>query len=122
MSLLFTGFISLSMFGQERLIKCEHNMQLHGQKIYYLSNEIHGQMNRIRAHKAEVKTQVESVALRVGRLERDMEYVQNNIPDLPNVHMEEALLDQQVKEARTLKKKAKTDFGTGTFTYFISQQ
>ena len=39
-----------------------------------------------------------------------------------SVDMEEALLDQQVKEARTLKKKAKTDFGTGTFTYFISQQ
>ncbi|XP_076156467.1 olfactomedin-like protein 3 [Alosa pseudoharengus] len=97
---------------EERLIKCDQNIQVYGQKIYDLTNEMHGQVNRIRAHKSEVRVQVENVALRVGRLERDMEYVQTRIPNEPQVDMEEALLDQQLKEARKLREKAKVNIGT----------
>ncbi|XP_062403146.1 olfactomedin-like protein 3 [Sardina pilchardus] len=97
---------------EERLIRCEQNIQVYGQKIYDLSNEIHGEVNRITAHKSEVRIHVESVALRVGRLERDMEYLQTRVPDEPQVHIEEALLDQQLKEARKLREKAKVNIGT----------
>lgn len=104
----------LLVFDQERLIKCDQNIQLYGQKIYDLTNELHGQVNSIGAHKAEVRTQVESVTLRVERLERDMEYVQNRLPHQTQVDMEDALLNQQVKEAKKLKKNTTVNIGTGT--------
>lgn len=97
---------------EERLIKCDQNIQLYGQKIYDLTNKIHGQVNSIGAHKAEVRTQVESVTLRVERLERDMEYVQSRLPHQTQVDMEDTLLEQQVKEAQKLKKNTKVNIGT----------
>lgn len=104
----------LMMFVQERLIKCDQNIQLYGQKIYDLTNKVHGQVNNIGAHKAEVRTQVESVTLRVERLERDMEYVQSRLPHQTQMDMEDTLLEQQVKEAQKLKKNTKVNIGTGT--------
>uniref|UniRef100_A0A3B3TMR0 Olfactomedin-like protein 3A n=1 Tax=Poecilia latipinna TaxID=48699 RepID=A0A3B3TMR0_9TELE len=57
----------------------------------------------------KVKSQVDSVSVRVDRVERELEYLENKIPTQSNIEMEEALLEQQVKavELEQLKKKAK---------------
>ncbi|XP_063052108.1 olfactomedin-like protein 3A [Engraulis encrasicolus] len=92
---------------EERLISCEQNMQLYGQKIYDFSSRLHGHLSSVGALRADVKSQVEGVGLRVDRLERDMEYVQSKMPDQREVEVEDALLDQQVREAKELKKRVK---------------
>lgn len=46
--------------------------------------------------------------MRMDRVERELEYLENKIPTPPNIEMEEALLEQQIKDAKLeqLKKKA----------------
>uniref|UniRef100_A0A3B4B905 Olfactomedin-like domain-containing protein n=1 Tax=Periophthalmus magnuspinnatus TaxID=409849 RepID=A0A3B4B905_9GOBI len=57
---------------------------------------------------SEVKAQVESVSTRVVRMEREMEYLENKIPTQSDIEMEEALLEQQIKDIeQELKQKAK---------------
>ncbi|KAG7214867.1 hypothetical protein INR49_005135 [Caranx melampygus] len=57
----------------------------------------------------EVKSQVDSVSVRVERMERELEYLENKIPTQSDIEMEEALLEQQMKAAEQdlIKKKAK---------------
>ena len=52
---------------------------------------------------------MDSVAVRVDRMERELEYLENKIPTQTDIEMEEALLEQQIKaaEQEQLKKKAK---------------
>lgn len=56
-----------------------------------------------------MKSQVDSVSVRVDRMERELEYLENKIPNQSDIEMEEALLEQQIKAAELdlLKKKAK---------------
>lgn len=53
--------------------------------------------------------------MRVDRVEREMEYLENKIPTQSNIEMEEALLEQQIKaaELEQLKKKAKINVENG---------
>ncbi|KAL2093997.1 hypothetical protein ACEWY4_011309 [Coilia grayii] len=101
---------------EERLIRCDQSIQLYGKKMYDFSSTLHGQMSGMNVLSSEVKSQVESVALRVDRLERDMEYVQSKMPNQPHVEVEDALLDQQVKEAQEMKKKVKITFANACGT------
>lgn len=65
--------------------------------------------------RSEVKSQVDSVSVRVDRMEREMEYLENKIPNQSDIEMEEALLEQQIKAAELdqLKKKAKLKVENG---------
>lgn len=62
-----------------------------------------------------MKSQVDSVSMRVDRMEREMEYLENKIPNQSDIEMEEALLEQQMKDAELdqLKKKAKIKVENG---------
>lgn len=53
--------------------------------------------------------------MRVDRMEREMEYLENKIPNQSDIEMEEALLEQQMKDAELdqLKKKAKIKVDNG---------
>lgn len=52
---------------------------------------------------------MDSVSERVDRMERELEYLENKIPNQSDIEMEEALLEQQIKDAEMdqLKRKAK---------------
>ncbi|XP_071378804.1 olfactomedin-like protein 3 [Centroberyx affinis] len=94
---------------EERLTRCEQNTVSVTQKIYDLSSEIRGQLSAVSVLRSEVRSQVDGVSMRVDRVERELEYLENKIPAQSNIEMEEALLEQQMKAAELdqLKKKAK---------------
>lgn len=62
-----------------------------------------------------MKSQVDSVSVRVDRMERELEYLENKIPTQTDIEMEEALLEQQIKAAELdlIKKKAKIKVENG---------
>ncbi|XP_028264050.1 olfactomedin-like protein 1 [Parambassis ranga] len=93
---------------EERLNQCEQNTVTATQKTYDLSSEIRGYLSTLTVLRSEVKNQVDSVSARVERVERELEYLENKIPNQPDIEMEEALLEQQIKAAELdqLKKKA----------------
>ncbi|KAM3609619.1 uncharacterized protein V6R79_017800 [Siganus canaliculatus] len=94
---------------EERLNQCEQTTVAVTQKTYDLSSEIRSYLSTISVLRSEVKNQVDSVAVRVDRMERELEYLENKIPIQSDIEMEEALLEQQIKAAELdqLKKKAK---------------
>ncbi|KAJ0029508.1 hypothetical protein NQD34_004505 [Periophthalmus magnuspinnatus] len=93
---------------EERLSQCEQQSITATQKIYELSSEVRGHMSTLNVFRSEVKAQVESVSTRVVRMEREMEYLENKIPTQSDIEMEEALLEQQIKDIeQELKQKAK---------------
>lgn len=58
---------------------------------------------------------MDSMSSRVERVERELEYLENKIPNQSDIEMEEALLEQQIKAAELdlLKNKAKLTVGRG---------
>ncbi|XP_042267279.1 olfactomedin-like protein 3 [Thunnus maccoyii] len=94
---------------EERLNQCEQNTMSFTQKTYDLSSEMRGYLSTISVLRSEVKNQMDSVSVRVERVERELEYLENKIPTQSDIEMEEALLEQQIKAAELdqLKKKAK---------------
>ncbi|XP_030280785.1 olfactomedin-like protein 3 [Sparus aurata] len=94
---------------EERLNLCEQNTVAVTQKTYDLSSEIRGFLSTVSILRSEVRNQVDNVAVRVDRMERELEYLENKIPTQSDIEMEEALLEQQIKaaEQEQLKKKAK---------------
>ncbi|KAM4618641.1 olfactomedin-like protein 3 [Polymixia lowei] len=94
---------------EERLNQCERNTVNVNQRIYDISSEVRGQLSVFNVLRSEVKSQVDSVSIRVDRVERELEYLENKIPTQSNIEIEEALLEQQMRDAELdkLKKKAK---------------
>ncbi|CAL1595175.1 unnamed protein product [Knipowitschia caucasica] len=93
---------------EERLTQCEQSSTMATQKIYELSLEVRSHMSTLSGFRSEVKTQVESVSTRMERVEREMEYLENKIPAQSDIEMEEALLEQQIRDMeQELKQKAK---------------
>lgn len=93
---------------EERLNQCEQNAATVSQRFYDLSSEVRGQLSVLNAVRSEVKIQMESILVRVDHMEGELEYLENKIPTLQNIEMEEALMEQQVMDAELdrLKKKA----------------
>lgn len=56
-----------------------------------------------------MKSQVDGISVRVDRMERELEYLENKFPNQPVIEMDEVLLEQQIQAAELdlLKKKAK---------------
>uniref|UniRef100_A0A673YEN7 Olfactomedin like 1 n=1 Tax=Salmo trutta TaxID=8032 RepID=A0A673YEN7_SALTR len=75
-----------------------------------LSTKVRGQLASMEVHRTEVKTQVDNVAKRVERAEREVEYLENKTPNQPHIEVEEALMEEQMKDAQ--KKKVKITLGT----------
>ncbi|XP_047451314.1 olfactomedin-like protein 3A [Mugil cephalus] len=94
---------------EERLNMCEQSTVSVTQKTYDLTSEVRGYLSTFTALRSEVKNQMDSVSVRVDRVERELEYLENKIPTQSDIEMEEALLEQQIKAAELdqLKKKAK---------------
>ncbi|XP_074534194.1 olfactomedin-like protein 3A [Halichoeres trimaculatus] len=94
---------------EERLNICEQSTAGVTQKTYDLSSEIRGYLSTLTVLRSDVKSQVDSVSVRVDRVERELEYLENKIPTPSNIEMEEALLEQQIQAAELdlLKKKAR---------------
>ncbi|XP_061825778.1 olfactomedin-like protein 3 [Nerophis lumbriciformis] len=94
---------------EERLNQCEQNTVSITQKTYDLSSGMRGHLSALNVLRSEVKNQLESMSVRVDRMERELEYLENKMPALSDIEMEEALLEQQIKAAELdqLKKKAK---------------
>lgn len=93
---------------EERLSQCEQNSISATQKIYDLSSDLRSHMSTLTVFRSELKTQVDSVSTRVERVERELEYLENKIPTQSDIEMEEALLEQQIKDIeRELKQKAR---------------
>ncbi|XP_061630274.1 olfactomedin-like protein 3 isoform X1 [Phyllopteryx taeniolatus] len=93
---------------EERLNQCEQNTVSITQKTYDLSSEMRGHLSTLNAMRAEVRSHLESIAERVERVERELEYLENKMPAQSDIEMEEALLEQQIKAAELdqLKKRA----------------
>lgn len=83
-----------------RLIKCEQDFQHFSQRMYDMSKEIHDQTGKMNILRSEVKSNVDTFALRLDRVERDVEYLQNKIPDTAQVDIEDSLLERQVIEEK----------------------
>ncbi|XP_061773370.1 olfactomedin-like protein 3 isoform X3 [Nerophis ophidion] len=94
---------------EERLNQCEQNTVSITQKTYDLSSGMRGHLSALNVMRSEVKNQLESMSVRVDRMERELEYLENKMPALSDIEMEEALIEQQIKAAELdqLKKKAK---------------
>ncbi|KAM3870237.1 olfactomedin-like protein 1 [Diretmus argenteus] len=94
---------------EERLIRCEQNTASVTQRIYDLSSEVRSHLSIVNVLRSEVRSQVDGVSTRVDRVERELEYLEDKIPTQSNIEVEEALLEQQVKDAELdqLKKTAK---------------
>uniref|UniRef100_UPI0037E7C252 olfactomedin-like protein 1 n=1 Tax=Semicossyphus pulcher TaxID=241346 RepID=UPI0037E7C252 len=94
---------------EERLNTCEQNTVSITQKTYDLSSDIRSYVSTLGVLRSEMKSQVDGVSVRVDRVERELEYLENKIPTQSNIEMEEALLEQQIKAAELdqLQKKAK---------------
>ncbi len=103
-------FVHLSEKG--RLIKCEQDFQHFSQRMYDMSKEIHGEASKMNVLKSEVKGHIDTFAMRLDRVERDVEYLHNKIPDSVQVDIEDSLIEHQVKEAK-LKKASVTSKGKG---------
>ncbi|XP_034541764.1 olfactomedin-like protein 3A [Notolabrus celidotus] len=84
---------------EERLNVCEQNTMGATQKTYDLSSDIRGYLSTLTVIRSEIKNQVDSVSVRLDRVEREVEYLENKIPTQSNIEMEEALLEQQIQAA-----------------------
>ncbi|KAG9271982.1 olfactomedin-like protein 1 [Astyanax mexicanus] len=91
---------------EERVIRCDRDLQTVNHKMYDVSAEVRGQLRSVTALKTEMQGHMENLALRVDRVERDVEYLQNKIPELSEVEIAESVLEEQVKEAKEKKKAA----------------
>ncbi|TRY85708.1 hypothetical protein DNTS_013251 [Danionella cerebrum] len=83
-----------------RLIKCEQDFQHFSQRMYDVSKDIHEQNSKMNAQKSEVKGHVDTLSMRLDRVEKDVEYLQSKIPDGTQIEIEDSLLERQVKEER----------------------
>lgn len=94
---------------EERLNQCEQNTVAITKKTYDLSTEVRGYLSTVSVLRSEVKSQVDGVSVRLDRMEREMEYLENKFPYQSDIEMEETLLEQQIKAAELdmLKNKAK---------------
>ncbi|CAJ1057560.1 olfactomedin-like protein 3A [Xyrichtys novacula] len=94
---------------EERLSICEQSTAGVTQKTYDLSSEIRSYLSTLGILRSEVRSQVDSVSVRLERVERELEYLENKIPPQSNIEMEEALLEQQIQAAELdqLQKKAR---------------
>ncbi|XP_030587708.1 olfactomedin-like protein 3 [Archocentrus centrarchus] len=94
---------------EERLTQCEQSTVSATQRTYDLSSEIRGYLSTLSVLRSEVKSQMDGMSVRVDRMERELEYLENKIPSQSEIEMEEALLEQQIKAAELdlLKRKAK---------------
>lgn len=66
-----------------------------------MSAEMRGQVRSVNTLKSEIQSYVDSLATRVDRVERDVEYLHNKLPDTSSIEISDSLLDQQVKEAKS---------------------
>lgn len=80
--------------------------------MYEMSKEIHGQTSKMNVLKSEVKGHIDTITMRMDRVERDVEYLQNKISDTALVDIEDSLLEHQMKEAK-LKKTSVIPKGKG---------
>ncbi|KAM6936820.1 olfactomedin-like protein 3 [Xenentodon cancila] len=94
---------------EDRLNQCEQNAVSATQKTYDISSEIRGYQSTLGVLRSELKSHMDGLSVRVDRVERELEYLENKIPTQSDIEMEEALLEQQIKaaELEQLKKKAK---------------
>lgn len=69
-----------------------------------MSAEMRGQVRSVNVLKSEIEGYVDSLATRVDRVERDVEYLHTKLPDTSSVEISDSLLDQQVKEAQSKRK------------------
>lgn len=69
-----------------------------------MSAEMRGQVRNVNVLKSEIQGYVDSLATRVDRVERDVEYLHTKLPDTSSVEISDSLLDQQVKEAQSKRK------------------
>ncbi|XP_053361050.1 olfactomedin-like protein 3A [Clarias gariepinus] len=85
---------------ESRLIRCDQDLQSVNQRMYEMSAQMRGQVRTVNTLKSEIQSSVDSLATRMERVERDVEYLQNKLPDTSSVEISDYLLDQQVKEAQ----------------------
>lgn len=72
--------------------------------MYDMSAEMRGQVGAVNVIKSEIQDYVESLATRVDRVERDVEYLHNKLPDTSSIEISDSLLDQQLKETQSKRK------------------
>lgn len=98
---------------EERLSQCEQSTISVTQKTYDLSSEVRGYVSTVTSLRSEVRSHMDSMSSRVERVERELEYLENKIPNQSDIEMEEALLEQQIEAAELdlLKNKAKLTVG-----------
>lgn len=85
-------------------MRCDQDIQKVNQRMYDMSAEMRGQAGTVNALKSEIHGYVESLATRVDRVERDVEYLHNKLPDTSSVEISDSLLDQQVQETQSKRK------------------
>ncbi|KAK3535614.1 hypothetical protein QTP70_017804 [Hemibagrus guttatus] len=86
---------------EERLTRCDQDIQKVNQRMYDMSTEMRGQVGAVNVIKSEIHDYVESLATRVDRVERDVEYLHNKLPDTSSIEISDSLLDQQLKETQS---------------------
>lgn len=66
-----------------------------------MSAEMRGQVRSVTVLKSEIQGHVDNLATRVDRVERDVEYLHNKLPDTSSIEISDFLLDQEVQKVQS---------------------
>ncbi|KAM8939171.1 olfactomedin-like protein 1 [Pelodytes ibericus] len=89
---------------EDRLFKCEQDIQQHMQELKELSHKLLVQLKSFSRYKAEAKTQMDNLLARVERAEWDIDYLEttttssNTCLEVDDQLMEKQLLDHEVEK------------------------
>uniref|UniRef100_A0A8C9SCD0 Olfactomedin like 1 n=1 Tax=Scleropages formosus TaxID=113540 RepID=A0A8C9SCD0_SCLFO len=85
---------------QDRPTKRDRSIQAYERKLYDLSAETRHHLDGLSIYKVEIRSQVDSIGMRMDRAERDIEYMENRSPSQSYIETDDRILEQQVKDAQ----------------------
>ncbi|XP_040184216.1 olfactomedin-like protein 1 [Rana temporaria] len=89
---------------EDRLLKCEHNVQLFLHEIQELSHKLVSSMAKFSKHKVEVKGDMENLWERLERAEWDIDYLESASASKAQVEVDDQLMEKQLLEQAEKKK------------------
>ncbi|KPP75998.1 hypothetical protein Z043_104706 [Scleropages formosus] len=85
---------------EDRPTKRDRSIQAYERKLYDLSAETRHHLDGLSIYKVEIRSQVDSIGMRMDRAERDIEYMENRSPSQSYIETDDRILEQQVKDAQ----------------------
>ncbi|XP_043562305.1 olfactomedin-like protein 1 [Chiloscyllium plagiosum] len=94
------------MLLEDRLEKCNQDMNKYVREFRDFRKEITVRLDRLNIYKTEFKNEMEVAGSRIDRIEKDIDYLESLQPTQPCVEVDERLIEEQIQQAEE-KRKAK---------------